>query len=96
MSPVSFNATEGTFRLREGIEMKVGLRPEVYFGLGIYYLKLSEQNANYFLNAIRYFETALTINPYFEEALLNLGAIYYNNKDFNKAYNFFEKLSNIS
>lgn len=102
MSPVGFNTYEGTIRLREGslsgtvTEMRVGYRPEIYFGLGVYFLKLSERNINFFLNALSYFEKAISMNPSFEEALFNLGATYYNYKEFDKACSFLEKLSEKS
>lgn len=38
-------------------------------------------------NAIKYYQRALAISPRFEEALLNLSAVYYNLAEYEKAYN---------
>ncbi|MBN1684372.1 MAG: tetratricopeptide repeat protein [Gammaproteobacteria bacterium] len=46
--------------------------------------------------AMRYFQRALEIDPYCEQALLCLGGIYYNCHDLKKALNFWKQLLNIN
>ncbi|MEW6455224.1 MAG: tetratricopeptide repeat protein [Acidobacteriota bacterium] len=73
-----------------------GNQPEIFFMEGIHYFEKSKINLSFLQKAVEKFENAISLNPYFEEVLFNLAAIYYNFKDFNKASEYFERILNIS
>lgn len=69
-----------------------GNEPEFLTWIGLAYFKKSKKEYNHIFKAMRCFEKALEINPYFKDALFNLACMKYNDGSFKEAYEYFKRI----
>lgn len=72
-----------------------GANPEFFILLGLIYFEKSETEYDFILKtirAIRYFEKALEVNPFFKDALFYLACIRYNAGNFKEATEYFKRV----
>ncbi|MFB0565289.1 MAG: tetratricopeptide repeat protein [Candidatus Aminicenantaceae bacterium] len=77
-------------KTQEALRIK-GPQAEFYFMMGYIYQQLKEIE-----NAISCFEKALEIKPFLVEAMRNLSILYYNQQEFKKASDLFERFLRIN
>ncbi|MBI4778187.1 O-antigen ligase family protein [Candidatus Desantisbacteria bacterium] len=74
----------------------IPLEADAYFTLGsINYILAKDINDTRIQHAIRYYETAVKLNPFFVKAYYNMAAIYYKQKRYDAAIKCFKKVHNM-
>jgi len=69
-----------------------GSQPEFFTWIGLAYFEKSKKEYNNISKAIRYFEKALELHPFFKDALFNLACIKYNEGSFKEASEYFKRI----
>lgn len=69
-----------------------GNQPEFFTWTGLIYFEKSRKDSGTISKAVRYFEKALELDPFFRDALFNLACIKYNNGNFNEASVYLRRL----
>lgn len=69
-----------------------GNQPEFFTWIGLIYFEKSRKDSGTISKAVRYFEKALELDPFFRDALFNLACIKYNNGNFNEASVYLRRL----
>ena len=69
-----------------------GYKPEFFALLGLINFEKSKTEYAFILKAIRYFEKALEVDPFFKDALFNLACIRYNTGSFKEASEYFRRI----
>ena len=85
----------GNYTVLKEATVKCGLRYEFHFVNGLRYFEKAKSNNRYIRRSIEYFKASLKLNPFFKEALFNLGGICYNIKDYEKASEYFKEFCKL-